>query len=166
MQAHRDCITSTLELIQNFDSRHWALSLSQPEARPSRENAICTLSEAYRIGSLIYGQRLLHTLMQESPPLDFDLVDNLLSILGSLRSDPDLFKCALWPIFIAGLDCSSESQREFLSECLEKFWLETHCVNVINAAIILQDYWQQKDRGNWTNWIFGIGSSNRAWLLI
>ncbi|KAJ5394688.1 hypothetical protein N7509_006475 [Penicillium cosmopolitanum] len=154
VQAHKSYITSTLELIQNFDS----LSRSR-RAFLSCENAICTFS-------LIYGQRLLRTLMQETRPLNVDLIDDLLRTLGSLRSDLDLFKCALWPIFIAGLECSSESQRAFLSECLEEFWLETHCVNVINAAIILQNYWQQKDHANWTNWMFGIGSSSRAWLLI
>jgi hypothetical protein len=166
-QAHARETTLMLELIQQFDSSLWASSLLKPGSTCTAErNGLINLSQAYKLGALLFGQRVLAALVK-NPPDNSGLVFDLLQLLESLRVEQSLFKCALWPILVAGLECRSVAQREFLSECLEKFWIATNCVNVINAAKILQDYWRPENRGEvFPDWIFGIGHSSRAWLFI
>jgi hypothetical protein len=156
-----------LELIQDFDSSRWASNLVNPVSTLTGDNnSLFTLSQAYKLAALLFGQRVLAALVRDTQ-IQLSLVSDLLQVLETLRIDQPSFKCALWPIFVAGLECRSAAQREFLSECLEKFWMATHCVNAINAAKILQDYWQQeKGQESSSNWIFGIGNTARAWLFI
>ncbi|RMJ22893.1 C6 transcription factor Acr-2 [Aspergillus sp. HF37] len=93
-----------------------------------------------------------------------DLVCELVGTINALRSDGTLFKCILWPMFIAGLESRQMSQRRFLIGCLERFWLETKCLNVVNAADILQKIWDQG--GSSPQWIFNTSQLGHDWLLI
>ena len=167
MQSHIHSLTTVLDSIQNFDCYLWASNL--PHQSPTRDiRKLCSLSEAYKLGTLLYGRRVLGALVNETTPQD-TLLHELLGVVGSLRDDPFLFKCILWPMCIAALECPYAAQRSFLTECLEKFWWDTKCLNSVNAARILQQYWQWVDSqepGSGSSWIFNIGFLGGDWLLI
>ncbi|KAK9372179.1 fungal-specific transcription factor domain-containing protein [Lipomyces chichibuensis] len=165
---HIQDITTVLESIQNFDCYIWASSLPQPHQSLKRDiNNLCILSQSYKTGALIYGRRVLDALTKDVTSQD-GLVCELIGLIGTLKDDKSLLKCILWPIFVAGLECRCIAERDFLTGCLEKFWVDTNCLNVINAARILQTYWQQGDRQQpfSSQWIFSIGRLGRDWLLI
>lgn len=167
VETHIRDLNAMLELVQNFDSYAWASTVQHPRQSSVKEtNNLCTLSEVYKTGALLYGQRVHDALTGEYTVQD-ELVSELLGLLNVLKDDDDaLFKCVLWAIFVAGLECRSQAQRDFLGECLEKFWKDTSCLNVINAAKILRDYWEHLGSDNSSRWIFDIGCLGRDWLLI
>ncbi|KAJ9313163.1 transcriptional regulator family: Fungal Specific TF [Paecilomyces variotii] len=157
-----------LESIRNFDYYAWVSSLPQSHHSPEQDiSRLCILSESYKIGALIYGERVLDAFAQRTTAQD-DLVCKLIGLIGILKDERTLLKCALWPICIAGLECRWQAQRDFLIGCLEKFWEDTSCLNVINAAKILQTYWRHIDGqgGDSSQWIFTIGCLGADWLLI
>ncbi|KAJ5036205.1 hypothetical protein NUH16_004073 [Penicillium rubens] len=167
LQTHITNTTAMMELLHDFDSYAWASSV-QREGRssPDEINNLCTLSQAFKTGALLYGRRILDALTNSTTMQD-DLVSELLGLIDSLKDDEALFKCVLWAIFVAGLECRSRAQKDFLVESLEKFWTATRCLNVINAAKILKDYWDQEERLETSSrWIFDIGRLGRDCLLI
>lgn len=159
-------LSSVLQSIQNFDCYLWAWNLPRPQS-PTRDlNNLCVLSQSWKISALIYGRRVLDVLVKEVSSQD-ELVCELIGLIGALEDD-EVYKCILWPIFVAGLECRWQAQRDFLIGCLEKFWATTKCFNAINAAKILQTYWQQEGQQEpfSPQWIFNIGSLGRDWLLV
>ncbi|CAG8893529.1 unnamed protein product [Penicillium egyptiacum] len=167
LQTHIQDTIAMMELIKNFDSYAWASSVqSSGHSSPDEINNLCTLSQAFKAGALLYGRRILDALT-ETITMQDDLVSELLGLIDSLKDDEALFKCVLWAIFVAGLECRSRAQRDFLVGSLEKFWTATRCLNVINAAKILKDYWdQQEGLGTSSRWVFDIGRLGRDCLLI
>ncbi|OQD96469.1 hypothetical protein PENVUL_c092G09138 [Penicillium vulpinum] len=167
LQTHIHDTTVMMELIQNFDCYAWALSLQRSRHSSLDEiNDLCKLSQAFKIGALLYGRRVLDALTETITVQD-DLVSELLGLIDILKDDEALFKCVLWAIFVAGVECRSQAQKDFLLESLEKFWIATSCLNVINAAKILKDYWQQEEGLETpSRWIFDIGRLGRDCLLI
>ncbi|KAJ5774821.1 hypothetical protein N7457_009717 [Penicillium paradoxum] len=167
VQTHVQDTTSMLELIQNFDSFAWASTLEHSRRASTAEiNNVCILSQVFKTGALIYGRRVLDALTQTITEQD-DLVSELLGLIDILTDEEPLFKCVLWAIFVAGLECRSQAQKDFLVGSLERFWTATSCLNVINAAKILKDYWAQEEGlGISSRWIFDIGRLGRDCLLI
>ncbi|KAF9892444.1 hypothetical protein FE257_001552 [Aspergillus nanangensis] len=167
---YRCNVVKVLEFIHNFDCAIWAQGL--PHSDKSRDtNHLSILAQAYKLGAFLYGQRVLDTLTNEETPQGL-VVDELINAIGSVKDDRSILKCLLWPIFVAGLECHSHTGKEFLLGCLEQFWTDTSCLNVVNAAKILQAYWKGQpepdgDRGSFSSqWIFTIGRLGRDWLLI
>ncbi|KAL4892291.1 fungal-specific transcription factor domain-containing protein [Aspergillus ambiguus] len=164
-------IKTVIEFIQTFDCSLWASSLSHPDdASTGNMDNLPVLAQSYQIGALLYGQRILDTLAKEDSRRD-DLVQDLIHVIGLLREDDALLKCILWPIFVAGLECQLPAQRDFLLDSLKRFWAVTSCLNVVNAARILQGYWQwqQQEGGQGcfaSRWVFTIGRLGQDWLLI
>ncbi|CAG7999706.1 unnamed protein product [Penicillium nalgiovense] len=167
LQTHIQNTTAMMELIQDFDSYAWASSVQRSgQSSPDEINNLCTLSQAFKTGALLYGRRILDALTKTITMQD-DLVSELLGLIDSLKDNEALFKCVLWAIFVAGLECRSRAQKDFLVESLERFWTATRCLNVINAAKILKDYWDQEESlGTSSQWIFDIGRLGRDCLLI
>lgn len=159
-------LTTTLDSIRNFDCYLWASNL--PHQSPTHDtNHLTALSTAYKLGAQIYGQCVLNALTNETTPQD-TLVDELLDVIASLLDDPFLFKCILWPMCIAAVECPrrAQAQRWFLTECLEKFWQDTKCLNAVNAARILQRYWEWEGEEEGRRWIFDMGGLDGVWLFV
>ncbi|KAJ5126871.1 hypothetical protein N7448_007650 [Penicillium atrosanguineum] len=168
VEIHVQNTTALLKLIRNFDSYAWASKVQQSRTSSPQEIAnLCTLSEAYRLGALLYGTRILDFVTGEFTEQD-DKVAELLGMADSLKNDEAMFKCVLWPIFVAGLESQWQAQRDFLVGCMERFWDITRCLNAVNATNILQEYWQQESSpgDNRSGWIFNIGRLGRDWLWI
>ncbi|KAE8374450.1 fungal-specific transcription factor domain-containing protein [Aspergillus bertholletiae] len=165
--THMQDISSVLDLIQKFDCYLWASSLPESQnASPRYLGNLCKLAQSYKLGVLIYGQRVLDALHSVTTPQE-ELVSELIGAIDALRDDGRLLKCVLWPIFVAGLECRSRAQRDFLITSLENFWLDTNCLNVVNAAKALQSYWAKTDKqASSTQWIFDIGDLDHDWLFI
>lgn len=169
VHTHIQNTLTMLGLVQSFDSLKWASS-SQQFKRPSAEEIrnLCNLSQAYKIGALLYGGQVLDALTTEISVKDH-LVSQLLDLIDSLKDDAPLFKCVLWPLVMVGFECWSRPQRSFVIESLKKLWTLTSCLNVINAAKILQDHWKQEkgpeNSVQW-QWLFAISSLGSNWLLI
>lgn len=167
-----ESILNIVGSIQKFDSHTWAADLPRQKTASNQETVnLSLLASSYKIGALIYGHRVLDA-CTGSESSQAELVLELIRVIGLLQTDDTLFKCILWPIFVAGLECQWKTQRQFLAQCLEKFWRLTLCFNVINAAEILNMYWQEKDKqGQSTTsspyrWIFNMGRLGQDWLLI
>jgi hypothetical protein len=168
VERHIQNTTTLLQLIHDFDSYAWASKVSQSRTSSPQEIAnLCTLSEAYKLGALLYGQRILDSMTGEFTGQD-DKVVELLGMADLLKKDEATFKCVLWPIFVAGLESQWQAQRDFLIGCMEKFWDVTRCLNAVNATNILQEYWQQETLpgDKRSEWIFNIGRLGRDWLWI
>ncbi|OQE45851.1 hypothetical protein PENCOP_c001G09005 [Penicillium coprophilum] len=167
LQTHIQDTTAMLELIQKFDCYAWTLSLQRSKQSSTDEiSNLCKLSQTFKTGALIYGRRVLDALTETITEQD-NLVSELLGLIASLKDDDALFKCVLWAIFVAGLECRSQAQKDFLVESLEKFWTDTSCSNVMTAAKILKDYWDQEEGLKTSSrWIFDIGRLGRDCLLI
>lgn len=168
-QSYIHHMGTILESTQNYDCYSWASSLSRPYSSSTTQdtNMLYNLAQSYKIASLIYGDCVLgahigNTISQS------DSVDELICIIDALKNDEALFKCILWPMFVAGLESQRQTQRDFVTRCLEKFWFETKCLNVVNAGNILQRFWRQEDQQqtSLSHWIFNIGQLGNDWLLI
>lgn len=161
-------ITSVLELIQNFDCYAWATNLQRSRVPLLQDTTnLCTLSQAYKLGALLYGRRILEAVTGEVAVQD-EMVTELLGMVDLLQNDPPTFKCLLWPIVVAGMESQWPAQKNFLIAGMERFWNMTKCLNVVNAAKALQEYWQQENSrgGNRSEWIFNIGRAGRDWLWL
>jgi hypothetical protein len=158
-------ISFMMEFVRSFDTHSWAANL--PRSTRHATHNIATLAECYKLGALIYGQRVLDMLIDEDTSQE-EVVQNLFATIEALKEDATLFKCILWPIFVAGLECRSSIEREFVTRSLERFWTVTLCLNTVNAGKILQSYWQtQNCTGNRpSNWVLDIGQLGEDWLLI
>ncbi|KAL4799593.1 fungal-specific transcription factor domain-containing protein [Aspergillus venezuelensis] len=164
---HAEDITPVLEAVRDFDGYTWASSLPQESGKRDIEE-LCKLARVYQLGALLYGQRVLDALQGIRSDVNTVLLE-LIGVINSLRQSI-LLKCILWPIFVAGLECQDQQQRDILIQALAQFWSDTYCSNVKNAAKILQEYWTKIDDTTSkmvaSDWIFDIGSSTHDWLLI
>jgi hypothetical protein len=159
---------SLIETIRSFDSYAWAKSLQRSRNSSSQEIiGLCNLSEAYKLGALLYAGRIVDALTERSIEQNH-LVTELLGVTESLKDNLEIFKCILWPMFVAGLECQWQAQRDFLISCIEKFWDITNCLNAVNAAKTLQEYWQKESstKEERSQWIFSMGSLGRDWLWL
>lgn len=156
-----------LRSTKNFDCDAWAATLTRLPSTSVQLQELSKLAESYKIGAQIYGRRVLDALIGEETVQDH-LVRRLIGVIRELKSDANLFKCILWPMVIAGLESHQKAQREFILGCLEKFWLETRCLNVVNTGAILRKLWQQEEEEESapTHWIFRIGQLGGDWLLV
>ncbi|KAJ5581767.1 hypothetical protein N7535_000387 [Penicillium sp. DV-2018c] len=167
IQTHIQDTSYMLELIHQFDCYAWASNLQSSKQSPSDAvDELCTLSQVFKLGALLYGRRVLDALTETITEQD-DLLSELLGLIDVLEDHEALFKCVLWAIFVAGLECQTQAQQTFLVGSLERFWIATSCLNVINAAKILKEYWDQRERmGSPPRWIFDIGNLGHDCLLI
>lgn len=156
-----------LRSTESFDCYSWAATLARLPSTSVQIQELSKLAETYKLGAQIYGRRILDALIGEETLQDH-LVRRLIGVIQELKSDANLFKCILWPMVIAGLESHQQAHREFISSCLEKFWLETRCLNVVNTGTILRKLWQWEERevSTPTHWIFRIGQLGGDWLLV
>ena len=171
VHAHvRDTLTM-LELTENFDCLEWASNSVQSRVSSAAEiQKLSLLSQAYRAATMLYGKRVLRAFKSSTGMVASDnveLVSELLGVIDSLQCDPALFKCLLWPTFIAGLECQTDSDQKLLIGFLKMLWDLTCCLNVINAANILRDSWKRKHSdGNLASEESGMYVIEQGWLLI
>ncbi|VUC34386.1 unnamed protein product [Clonostachys rosea] len=168
-EIHKQSMEEMLALVEAFDCdkspfdipEEFSSSLHTQDEAHHRS----VLSKAYRLGTLIYGKRVLEPLTEGNTTELDELVSELLKLLDFLRDDPNLLKCVLWPLFVAGLECESPQQRKYFLMHLEKFWMATKCLNVIHAARILEDYWQEGNSHS-VSWPFDSSRFGRVWLFM
>ncbi|KAB8255659.1 fungal-specific transcription factor domain-containing protein [Aspergillus pseudonomiae] len=168
LESYIDNVSRVLDITQGFDCRAWVSDVPQLHTYSTHDtDMLSTLAEAYKAGTLIYGIRVRDALTGDTTPVN-DLVCALIALIEAMRCDEALFKCMLWPMFVAGLESRQQDQRDFVISCLEKFWFETKCINVVNAANILRRFWKMDDTQQTlsSQWIFNIGQLGRDWLLI
>lgn len=163
-----------LELTKNFDCLKWAsnfLQSTQSTATSTVEiQKLSLLSQAYKTAAVLYGNRVLCALKSPTLTKTFDneaLVSQLLDVIESLKGDEALFKCLLWPIFIAGLECQSDNEQILVIGSLKLLWDVTCCMNIISASRILHEYWKRKHfAGNFVPQESELYVIEEGWLLI
>ncbi|KAL3465260.1 fungal-specific transcription factor domain-containing protein [Aspergillus heterothallicus] len=165
-QALLSDVLSVLHGITEFDCRFWASSLRQQSTMHNIDD-LTKLARTYQLGAQLYGQRVVDAL-QNTQTVQDSVVSELIELVDQLKVGSTLLKCILWPITVAGLECQEPSQRSILISLLETFWISTHCLNVMNAAKILNAHWTKVDENKSvaTHWIFDIGRLRHDWLLI
>lgn len=158
-----------LELTANFDCLQWASDSVQSDVYPTVNiHKLSLLSEAYKTAVLLYGNRVLCAFKESAGATENEkLVLRLLDAISLLEVDAALFKCLLWPTFIAGLECRTDSEQELVVSSLKMLWDLTGCLNVINASKILHNYWErahfEKSLGAEESQLYVI---EQGWLLI
>lgn len=165
---------SMLELTANFDCLEWASDFVQSTQSTLTSTVeiqkLSLLSQAYKTATLLYGNRVLYALKTPILTKKYDneaLVSQLLDVIESLKSDEALFKCLLWPIFIAGLECQSDEEQTLVIGSLKLLWNVTCCLNIIGASRILHEYWKRKHlNGNLVPQESDLYVIEEGWLLI
>ncbi|KAL7920145.1 fungal-specific transcription factor domain-containing protein [Trichoderma austrokoningii] len=162
----RDTVTM-LQLTEEFDCFEWALNFQQPETSSTKEiNQLCILSQAYKNAALLYGRQVLGASWTDTTRNE-ELVSQLLGLVETLKNNATLFKCLLWPTFMAGLGSHTQSQNDAVITLLERLWDSTNCLNVISASKLLNDYWKRNDqKGTRMPGTSGIDELAYGWLLI
>lgn len=165
--SHIQRVVAVLDYTRSFDCNAWVANLPPPDPLSLQAMMLGKLAQSYKFGTLVYGTRVLDALTGSNTSLS-DSLRELIDTIDALKSDDALFKCILWPMFVAGLESREEAQRQSVINCLEKFWFETKCINVVNAANLLRRFWKQEECGTIcsTQWIFNIGQIEGDWLLI
>ncbi|RDW65704.1 uncharacterized protein DSM5745_09443 [Aspergillus mulundensis] len=168
-----------LELTQTFDSFAWASGFLQCQSSgssgcPAEIQNLCMLSEAYKTATLLYGRQVIGPLSPATENTESELVLQLLNLINALRDQETLFKCLLWPTFIAGLhlhylqvERERHHQQMFVLDSLRRLWDLTSCLNVMTATNILKGNWRQSALGfaETQNTLQGV-VLDRHWLLI
>lgn len=143
IQEHVQDTLTMLDLTINFDCLKWASDFVQSTQSTVTSTVeiqkLSLLSQAYKTAAILYGNRILCALKTPTSNKIFDneaLVSQLLDVIESLKGDEALFKCLLWPIFIAGLECQSDNKQMLVIGSLKLLWDVTCCLNVISASRI------------------------------
>jgi hypothetical protein len=154
-----------LEVTGNFNSLEWASGFQHQQLSPASYTAemenLYMLGEAYKTAALLYGRQVLGSELATAESTR--LVLQLLGLINDLRTQDTLFKCLLWPTFIAGLHCLEQDQQGLVHDYLKRIWDLTACLNVISASRILEDYWE---RARLSGTQFHLVGLDRRWLLI
>lgn len=165
----RDTI-AMLDMTARFDCLEWASKAQITTVSSVEIQNLSLLSQAYKNATLLYGRRILRaSTRQDSAKAQGNeaLVSELLAVIEILKSDATLFKCLLWPTFIAGLECQTEASRGYIIGYLRALWDLTACLNVIGASRLLQEYWQKQDSNdNTEQGGQEIRVIHQGWLLI
>ncbi|KAI9044907.1 Zn(II)2Cys6 transcription factor [Aspergillus affinis] len=171
IQEHVRDTQTMLELTGEFDCVEWASNSVQSNKSPIvKVHMLSLLSESYRTATFLYGNRVLRAFGKSAGAVASDngkLVLRLLDVIEALKCDDALFKCLLWPTFIAGLECETESDQQQVVQSLKTLWDLTCCLNIINASKILHDHWRQKQSGgNLTPEESQLYVIEQGWLLV
>ncbi|EAW12029.1 uncharacterized protein ACLA_007890 [Aspergillus clavatus NRRL 1] len=171
IHEHVQNTLTMLELTVEFDCLEWASDLMQFKGASTVETQkLSSLAQAYKNATVLYGTRVFRALQTSTgvrAPPNKTLISQLLEVIGFLQCDEALFKCLLWPTFVAGLECQAHSQQQQVIGYLKRLWNVTCCLNVINASWILQDYWKRKHGdGNLATAHSEIHVLEQGWLLI
>lgn len=168
MESQRSTIDTIamLELTEEFDCFEWASNFQQLESASAKEvDQLSMLSQAYKNAALLYGRHVLGPWTDTTR--NDELVSQLLSLVEALKSNATLFKCLLWPTFMAGLGSQAQRQKDAVIRLLGGLWDSTNCLNVISASKILRDYWKKKEQtDNRMPGTTGIDELAYGWLLI
>ncbi|KAL4776645.1 fungal-specific transcription factor domain-containing protein [Aspergillus nidulans var. acristatus] len=163
--AHVQDTLAMLEVTGNFNSLEWASGFQHQQLSPASYTAemenLYMLGEAYKTAALLYGRQVLGSELATAESTR--LVLQLLGLINDLRTQDTLFKCLLWPTFIAGLHCLEQDQQGLVHDYLKRIWDLTACLNVISASSILKDYWE---RARLSGTQFHLVGLDRRWLLI
>ncbi|KAM3440719.1 hypothetical protein NHJ13734_003176 [Beauveria thailandica] len=164
MSGHVQDTIAMLELANGFDCFAWASSCQQPRApSPAKTNHLFMLAQAYKCATLLYGRQALGAETWD----DEHLLSQLLELAEFLQHDATLFKCLLWPIFIAGLASKAHHQQDAVTESLRRLWDLTNCLNVIGASKILRNFWgKNKQAGDQMRAMPKLEGLAHGWLLI
>lgn len=142
-------INTMLEITADFDCFRWSQRvIALDVAQESHMQMLSLLAQAYKTATLLYGRRIIGAFcyqLSAKTPSNKELVSELLTTINQLEADPALFKCLLWPTFIAGLECQTGAERESIAYYLRGLWDLTSCLNVISAHRILKEYWREAD---------------------
>ncbi|KAL5041841.1 hypothetical protein BDW71DRAFT_157759 [Aspergillus fruticulosus] len=147
--AHVQDTLTMLEITRNFNSFEWASGFQLQQSSASAPfiagvKSLGMLGEAYKTAALLYGRRVLGPGMATAAATESkDLALQLLGLIDALKPQDTLFKCLLWPTFIAGLHCLEGDQQGLIHDSLRRIWDLTNCLNVISASNILEDYWER-----------------------
>lgn len=163
----RDTI-AMLELTDEFDCFEWASNFQQPGTSLTimEIDQLLMLSQAYKKAALLYGRRVLGTPWTETERNE-ELVSQLLGLVETLKNNATLFKCLLWPTFMAGLGSHAQSQKDAVVGLLGMLWHSTNCLNVISASKLLEDYWKRRDQmGTEMQGASDMDELAYGWLLI
>jgi hypothetical protein len=169
-------LNAALEQITGFDIETWTDSALDSCSRSftlSRED-VRRICRVWRLSAEIYAAQVMRqlTLLANSPST---LVNQLISELKYLESDQRLIKFLLWPIFIAGAECTTLEHRAWTLTTLDRVWSISLIANVKAAAIVLTDLWQKQDAVEQVycvqglelrDWMVELSSLGTSWLFL
>lgn len=160
-----------IELTAKFDCLEWASKSVHSSISSAWEiQKLSLLSEVYRTAAVLYGKRVLRafkTSIDTTGPDSKELMLRLFGVIDSLKCDPALFKCLLWPTFITGLECQTHGEQQVVIEFLKMLWDLTFCLNVIHASKILRHHWKRMHfDDNLTSQKSDFNVIEQGWLLI
>lgn len=162
-------ITRILSALASFDTSVWAEEFAK-KADLQDAGQGKALSETYRLAVLLYCwqtlikdggilPKILGTYREDLrlPSSREEALCELLSRLERIWRDEKSWsaRATLWPLLVAGLELPEPTQRDFICRCLRRLVQHLGAMMPINAASLLENYWNTP--GLWPHTNLGSG---------
>ncbi|KAF3490819.1 uncharacterized protein GIQ15_00336 [Arthroderma uncinatum] len=108
---------------------------------PANLPEISNISESFRYSALLYLERLAHPSTPSNHPRFQTLVTAALHYITAVQSDVFL----LWPLFVVGSECSSESDRAIIRLRCCDIQKDSGFVNNLSCLQLLERIWREED---------------------
>ncbi|KAH6654770.1 fungal-specific transcription factor domain-containing protein [Truncatella angustata] len=139
-------LLATLDDIDRFDAERYANDAHSSLA-PGHMSMECFVHFclAWKVAAKLYTTRVIFTITNmETHPLA-PSVDKLISHCKVVTRECPGIKCFVWPVFIAGVECDSQTDREWVSSALDQFWELYLGANLKAVSSILKILWGKRD---------------------
>jgi hypothetical protein len=137
---------ATLAHLEIFDAENYAKQ-SYSASAPQRLslNGFTHFCLAWRVAAELYTKRVIYTLTDTRAPSFGAVVKQLIEHCRIVVQEYDGIKCFVWPVFIAGVECDSRIDRDWILSALDQFWKLYLGANIKAVASVLRILWQTND---------------------
>jgi len=105
------------------------------------------ISEAFRYSALLYIERLACPALPPGTPNFQRLVARALYHVGRIAVTSCVNKFLLWPLFIAGTECTDEAHRDMVRRRCVEIQRESGFFNNLSGLEVLERVWREDDGG-------------------
>lgn len=122
-------------------------NLSTPLTQYSATCDLQHISESFRYSALLYTERLAHPSLPPGMPNFQSLVARALFHISCIAVTSCVNKFLLWPLFIAGTECTDEAHRDVVRRRCVEIQRESGFFNNLSGLEVLERVWREDDGG-------------------
>lgn len=124
-----------------FDAARVAATLPGGSPTPQQMRDLGSLSEAFRYAALLYTERLASPHLPSSHSSFQNLVSQVVFYATSLEPGSNAEKFLLWPLFVAGSECTNELQQNIVRTKCREIMVRSGYMNNLAALEVLERIW-------------------------
>jgi hypothetical protein len=138
-------LLTTVSDLEQFDAENYAIekytSLAPGEMSLNCFTYFCL---AWKIAAKLYTTRVIFTITnQQTYSLQAD-VNELIQYCKIVTQEYPGIKCFVWPVFIAGVECDTQADRDWVIPTMDRFWQRYFGANIKAVALALSILWKNK----------------------